>query len=189
MPAKVNHLAVIRSQNLKSTWRALEVLWALLSKLLNGIHFISIQNFREGLVRNIPLGNAKLPAVPSIESDQSIFFYGSKFTGGAVSVLHTGKYGIVNLSLNRPTDSEGILHEMWNSLESLHPIGIFAGEELELSEYHIEAVESGTLTPLALPLCEMAILAAKDSTVGKTRASEECRTPVGTKGILFRKPK
>ena len=187
MPAKVNHLAVIRSQSLISTWRVLEVLWTLSSKLLSGIHFISVQNFREGLVTNIPLEDGKLTAVPKIESEQWIFFYGSKFTGGSVSVLQTGKYGIVNLSLNHPSDSEAILLDMWHSLESLHPIGVFAGEELELSDYHIGAVESGALTPLALPLCEMAILAAKDSMAGKTRASEECRTPIGTGGVLFRK--
>jgi hypothetical protein len=187
MPAKINHFAVFKWESLASTWRVLKKLWALLSSSLKTVDVMSIRNFCNTSVKNIPLKNGELPQVPRLESGETVFFYGPKFTDGSLSVYQTGKYAVVILSLNPPADSEAILLEMWNLLESLDSSAVFVGEELELYHHHIEAVRTGRLTPLALPLCEMAIVGTKDSDGIINGGSHEIRSAAGARGIFFRK--
>jgi hypothetical protein len=187
MPAKINHIAVLDPRSASTTWTVLQILWPLLGKLLNGVEVMSIQNFKSRPVKNIPLKNGTLPAQPRHRPDDLIFFYGSTTTGGAASAYERGEYRCVGVSLNPPTDSEIILFEMWDLLEFLNPVGVFSGEEMEIYEHHIKAVESGRLTPLALPLCEIAIVRTNDSRVAENSAKDGFGTAVRANGTMFRK--
>ena len=189
MPAKINHLAVVKSPSLARTWEVVAILWPLLRKLLGGIEVMSIQNFGKNLVRNVTLLTKELPAAPRIQSGEALFFYGSKSTGGSVSVRQTARHGIVNLSLNPPADSEAILSDMWTSLASVSTVGVFVGEEMELNEDHIAAVESRRLSPLALPLCTLAIVPPGDFEDAGHTANRESGGQLPAKGMFFRGPR
>jgi hypothetical protein len=63
---------------------------------------MSVQNFRNNSIINTALDYSEIPHKPPLKKGDIVFFYGSEVRRGSLSLISSGHFGFVAVSLAPP---------------------------------------------------------------------------------------
>jgi hypothetical protein len=156
MPAKHSVCIIVSDGEVQSARRVLSALWSWVTDVLGNITTLSMLHCTTGATEDYAVEGAELPDLPLIGHQDILFLYPEDYEKGSVHVSLEGHSFVITVARSLGPVSAHDMRQAWRLCVPHAPVALLGGEELGVYERDVRGIRDGTLSPMDVPLCEIA---------------------------------